>query len=206
MRDAEQSDQFPLIMPESPHAGFHAVHMVQRPAQKVMQTWFGMLRLHGGFQQLATICRKQGSPVVSSQALAPLADGNLPQRVQFTPSPPLEHDFTLEKQIQLSRERTFRPPRALGHRLDQPLILAEPMHDEAAVRQPGKADDRGPCRLHAASLVDPPRMAILFPPVRIRRKLWNFRSVSRQFVGITHQKQTILRMGEKILKNIHKMD
>jgi hypothetical protein len=57
-------------------------------------------------------------------------------------------DFSAEKQVELAGELAFRPPRTFGDGFDQPVILGEPMHDQAALRQPGEADECGLSGLH----------------------------------------------------------
>jgi hypothetical protein len=131
-------------------AGLRGGDVIERADEQIVQNRIRVLRLDGGFQKLAKVGRQQRGGVVFSQSLAPIADGNLAQNVQFAASGGLECDFAAEEQIEAAGKRTLRPPRSLGHGFHQPVVLGEPVRDQAGIREPREADDDGPGGLHGA--------------------------------------------------------
>ncbi len=147
--DAEQTRQFALEVAQCPQTGARGVDVIERAAEQIVQRGLWMTGFHRSLQKLATIGRQQGGGVAFAQTLAPLADGNLAQNMQFAAPRLLEADLAAEKQVELAGKRAFRAERPLGHGFHQPVALGEPVHDQAGIRQPGEADEDGRRALHA---------------------------------------------------------
>lgn len=92
--------------------------MIERAAEQIVEIGVRMFRLDGGFEQLAAVACEQCRGVAPAQAFAPLADGNLAQRMQIAATSADEGDFSTKKKIQFAGELAFRPPRSLGDRFD----------------------------------------------------------------------------------------
>jgi hypothetical protein len=80
------------------------------------------------------------------------------------------------------------------------------MHDQAAVRQTGKADDRGLGRLHAAFSKDPHPMAMQFPTKPVQWEKREYRGNSARIIGINLQKTNRPPGCEKTCKKVQKVD
>jgi hypothetical protein len=68
--------------------------------------------------------------------------------VEFTLSGTLKSDFSSEKKIELTGERTLWAPGPFRNGFDQALGFRQPVHDQTGIGQPGEPDDDGGSAIH----------------------------------------------------------
>lgn len=83
MQDSQHRGDLALEMQQSAHAWFVGVDVVERADKKLVELRLGVLRLHGGFGELATVSGKKRAAVTFSEALTPVVNHHFPQRVQL---------------------------------------------------------------------------------------------------------------------------
>ena len=125
--DAEQPGEFGFEMAERLEAGGRGVEVIERALEQVVQRGIWMLRLDRGFKQLAAVTGQEDGAVVAAQALAPVVDGYLAQRMEVSVAGAIERNFPAEKEVDFSCERTFRPPGSAGYGLHKAMGLSKPM-------------------------------------------------------------------------------
>jgi hypothetical protein len=151
MKDSEQTGEFGFEVSEGFQTGRCGSQVVQSALEQVVKSGLGMLRLDGGFHQLAAVSGEHGGIVAESQSLAPIADGDLAQGVQITAPRLTERDFSAEEQVELAGKGAFRTAGTFGHGFHQPMILGKPVDDETGVREAGEADHDGFRGVHGGS-------------------------------------------------------
>lgn len=150
--DTEQPRQFRFEMVHGPQAGSGCVHMVERPLQQVVQLWFRVVGFHGEFKQLAKVRGQQGGGILAAEAFPPRVNDDLAEGMQLAALRPGKGDFAAEKQVELASKRAGWAAGRLGHGFEQPVVLGEPVDNQAGVRQAGEPDKNGQSRLHGQSI------------------------------------------------------
>lgn len=163
-QDSKMPGQLIFKMPHGFQGGWGSIQVIEPTAQKIVKLWCGMLRLHGGFEELAKISGKQSDAIRAAQALSPSMDGNLAQTVKLTLASLTDADFTAVEEIQLTGERTLGPARALCHRFEQAMLLREPVDDQAGIRQARQPGDDRLRFLHGGKLQNPQPLTMEIVP------------------------------------------
>ena len=95
-----------------------AVQISERAPQKREQLRFVMIGFGAQLDQLDKVGRGLRSPEIFADAAEWILEHNFCQRMQIRFAAARDLDFGFEKQIQLTRKRTFRAARAFRGRLD----------------------------------------------------------------------------------------
>jgi hypothetical protein len=147
--NSKDAGQFVFEVDEGAQGGRGSGEMVEGAAEQIEQLGLRVPGLHGGFKQLAAVGRQQRGGIAFPQSFAPLADGNLAQRVELAAACAVAGDVTGEKQIELSCKGTARAACALCHGLDESVALCEPVDDQTGIAKAGEPDDGGRGGLHS---------------------------------------------------------
>ena len=128
----------------------------------------GCSGFHGGFQELAAIGGEQGGGIVvprvpraSRRMNTSRKACNSPRRAGWKVISPLKNKSSCPANGLFGR----RAP--LATVLIKPCVFGEPMHDQAGVGEPGEADERGWCGMHAQVLANPAAKAMQFLALEI---------------------------------------
>ena len=141
--DAEQLGEFGFEMVERLEAGRRGIEVIKRALEQVVQRGVRVLRLDRGFKQLAAVTGQEDGAVVAAQALAPVVDGYLAQRMKVSVTGSIKRNFPAEEEVDFSCERAFRPPGSAGYGFHKAMDFSKPMDDQAGFGEPGETDRDG---------------------------------------------------------------
>ena len=92
-----------------------------------------MIALSANFNQLDKISRGLSAKIMFADSRKRILDDDFSQRVQARSSTGDDRDLRLEKEIELTGERRFGPPRPFCHSLNAAQRFRAPGNDQAGV-------------------------------------------------------------------------
>src|SRR5213595_1558073 len=112
---ASDARQLGLKMQHCAPSGVVHIEIPESPSQQREQFGLPVIALGTNLDQLHKISRRLRAKIVAANSRKRILEHHFCESVQIRPSAARDLNLCLEKQVQLTRKRSFRAPRAFGN-------------------------------------------------------------------------------------------